>query len=416
MRRAVAWLTILVVALAGLGFFFGMPVTNGAKTQPRIMNYLKLGLDLKGGVYQVLEGVESELGPVTPEAIQQAKAVIENRINKLGVSEPIVQSDGKNRIVIQLADVKDTEQAKAIIGKTAALSFVDPDGKVVLDGKDVEKATAASQGTNQFVVVLKLKGEGPKKFEEATTKFIGKPITIKLDEDIISAPTVQGVITAGSDATITGNFDAKGAQNLADLINGGALPIKLVVKESRVVSPTLGSDSLARSGIAGLVGMVFVLIFMVILYRLPGLMADLALVVYAFLTIGFLIGINAVMTLPGIAGLLLSIGMAVDGNVIINERIKEELKNGKGLRSAIDAGYHRAVWTVVDSQVTTAIASGILWQFGTGPVKGFALTLFVGVILSMLTSVFLSRGLINLLAGTGRFGKELFGVKEVAKG
>lgn len=417
MKRAVTWLTLLVVALAGLGFYFGMPVTNGDKTQPRIMNYLKLGLDLKGGVYQVLEGVESDLGPVTPEAIQQAKAVIENRINKLGVSEPVVQIDGQNRIVVQLADVKDTEQAKAIIGKTAALSFVGPDGKVVLDGKDVEKASAASQNGSQFVVVLKLKGEGPKKFEEATTKFIGQPITIKLDEDIISAPTVQGAIPAGSEATITGNFDAKGAQNLADLINGGALPIKLEVKESRVVSATLGSDSLSRSAMAGGIGILFVLIFMVVLYRLPGLMADLALLIYAVLTVAFLIAINSVMTLPGLAGLLLSIGMAVDGNVLINERIKEELQNGKGLRSSIDAGFHRAVWTVVDSQVTTLIAGVILWYFGTGPVKGFALTLSVGTVLSMFTSITVSKWLINLVADTGRFGKELFGVKkeEVAK-
>ncbi|HLO02525.1 MAG TPA: protein translocase subunit SecD [Symbiobacteriaceae bacterium] len=413
MRRAVAWLTILVVALAGLGFYFGMPVKNGDKTQPRIMNHLKLGLDLKGGVYQVLEGVESDLGPVTPEAIQQAKAVIENRINKLGVSEPVVQIDGKNRIVVQLADVKDTEQAKAIIGKTAALSFVGPDGKIVLDGKDIEKAGVGQQG-NQFVVTLKLKGEGPKKFEEATTKFVQQRITIKLDEDIISAPVVNQPIV-GDSAIIEGNFDAKGAQNLADLINGGALPIKLEVKESRVVSATLGSDSLARSAIAGLIGMAFVLVFMVVLYRLPGLMADLALVIYAVLTIAFLIAINSVMTLPGLAGLLLSIGMAVDGNVLINERIKEELKAGKGLRSSIDAGFHRAVWTVVDSQVTTLIAGVILWYFGTGPVKGFALTLSVGTILSMFTSITVTRWLINLLADTGRFGKSLFGVKEVSK-
>jgi preprotein translocase subunit SecD len=414
MRRAVAWLTILVVALAGLGFYFGMPVKNGEKTQPRILNYLKLGLDLKGGVYQVLEGVDSELGPVTPDSIQQAKAVIENRINKLGVSEPVVQVDGKNRIIVQLADVKDTEQAKAIIGKTAALSFVDPEGKVVLDGKDVEKATAASSN-GQYVVLLKLKGEGPKKFEEATTKFVGKQIAIKLDEEVISAPVVQGAIPAGNDATITGNFDAKSAKNLADLINGGALPIKLEVKESRVVSATLGSDSLARSAIAGAIGLGFVLVFMVVLYRLPGLMADLALLIYAVLTVGFLIAINAVMTLPGFAGLLLSIGMAVDGNVLINERIKEELQAGKGLRSSIDTGFHRAVWTVVDSQVTTLIAGIILWYFGTGPVKGFALTLSVGTVLSMFTSITVSRWLINLLADTGRFGRELFGVKEVSK-
>jgi preprotein translocase subunit SecD len=413
MRRAVAWLTVLVVALAGIGYFFAMPVSNGEKTQPRILNYLKLGLDLKGGVYQVLQGVDSDLGPVTPEAIQQARTVIENRINKLGVSEPVVQVDGNNRIIVQLADVKDTEKAKEIIGKTAALKFVDPEGKTVLDGKDVEKAGVGQQG-NEFVVTLKLKGEGPKKFGEATTKFQGQQIKIMLDEDVISDPIVNTPILDGN-AIITGNFTAESAKTLADLINGGALPIKLEVKESRVVSPTLGSDSLARSALAGAVGMVAVLVFMFVLYRLPGLLANLALVIYAYLTIAFLLSINAVMTLPGLAGLLLSIGMAVDGNVIIYERIKEELRNGKGLRSAIDAGFHRAVWTVVDSQVTTLIAGVILWYFGTGPVKGFALTLSVGTILSMFTSITVTRWLINLIVGTGRFGKELFGVKEVAK-
>lgn len=415
MKRAVAWLTILVVALAGLGIFFGMPVTKDDTTQPRILNYLKLGLDLKGGVYQVLEGVDSDLGPVTPEKIQQAKTMIEDRINRLGVSEPVVQIDGQNRIVVQLAGSKNLEEAKAVIGKTAALTFVGPDGSIVLDGKDVEKATAVSQGGTSFAVALKLKGDGPKKFEEATTKFLHQQIAIKLDEDIISAPEVQGTIPAGSDATITGSFDAKGAQNLADLINGGALPLKLEVRESRVVSATLGSDSLARSAVAGAIGILFVLIFMVVLYRLPGLMADLALLIYSVLTIAFLISINAVMTLPGLAGLILSIGMAVDGNVLINERIKEELRAGKGLRSSIDTGFHRAVWTVVDSQVTTLIAGIILWYFGTGPVKGFALTLSVGCVLSMFTSITVTRWLINLLADTGRFGKNLFGEKEVAK-
>jgi preprotein translocase subunit SecD len=413
MRRAVAWLTVLVVALAGIGYFFAMPVSNGEKTQPRILNYLKLGLDLKGGVYQVLQGVDSDLGPVTPEAIQQARTVIENRINKLGVSEPVVQVDGNNRIIVQLADVKDTEKAKEIIGKTAVLKFVDPDGKTVLDGKDIEKAGVGQQG-NEFVVTLKLKGDGPKKFGDATTKFQGQQIKIMLDEDVISAPVVNTPILDGS-AVITGNFTAESAKTLAELINGGALPIKLEVKQSRVISPTLGSDSLHRSAMAGLVGFAGVLLFMLLLYRVPGLLANLALVIYIYLTLAFLLSINAVLTLPGLAGIVLSIGIAVDGNVIIFERIKDELRRGKGLRSAIDAGFQRAVWTVIDSQVTTLIASIVLWYLGTGPVKGFALTLAVGAVLSMFTSIVVSRWLIGLLVGTGRFGKELFGVKEVVQ-
>lgn len=404
--RAAWTLLAVVILIAGVGYYF----TGVAPIQKQ----MKLGLDLKGGVHMVLEGVDSEVGKVTPDAIEKAKAVVENRVNKLGVSEPVVQTDGNRRIIIEIADVQDTEKAKEIVGKTAVLQFVGPDGNVVLDGNDVEKADVGSQTGNDFVVSLKLKGEGPKKFSDATTKFVGQQIAIKLDEDVISAPRVDEPITNG-EAVIHGNFDAKGAKELADLINGGALPIKLELKENRVVSATLGGDSLAKSAKAGIVGLAAVLLFMLLVYRIPGLVANTALVIYAMLTLGVLVALDAVFTLPGMAGLLLSMGMAVDGNIIIFERIKEELRKGKGLRSGIDAGFHHAYAAIIDGQVTTALAGVVLWYLGTGAIKGFAITLIVGVLLSIFTSVTVTRWLINLLVDTGRFDRRLFGIKEVAR-
>lgn len=407
-------LALIVVLIGGAGWYFASP--NPETGEIRLKEHMKLGLDLQGGVHIVLEGVDSDLGEVTPEKVQKAKAVIENRINKLGVSEPVVQVDGRNRIIVQIAGATDTEQAREIIGKTAVLKFVDPEGNTVLDGNDIAEAGAAQNSqTGGFMVTLKLKGEGPQKFLDATTKFVGQPIYILLDDEIISYPTVQDPIPGG-EAVITGNFTAQEAGNLADLINGGALPVQLVEREARVVSATLGADSIAKSATAGLIGMAAVLLFMVLLYRIPGLLADIALAVYAVLNLIFLFAIGNVFTLPGLAGVLLGIGMAVDGNVIIFERIKEELGKGKGLRSGIDAGFHRAYVTVLDSQVTTAIASLILWYLGTGPVKGFAITLFVGTVLSMFTAVTFTRWLVTLTVNTGWFNKRtLFGVKEVAQ-
>lgn len=408
--KAASWILVVVLAIAGISYYY--TASNPETGKPRIMDHMKLGLDLKGGVHMVLEGVDSEVGQVTPEAIQKAKAVIEQRVNKLGVSEPVVQVEGNNRIVVQIADVQDTDKAREMIGKTAVLKFVDPNGNTVLDGKDIEKAGVASdQNGTGFVVTLKMKPSGKDKFYKATTDFQGKQIAIMLDDDVISAPTVEEPIPSG-EAVIRGNFTAESATNLADLINGGALPLKLEVKEVRVVTATLGTDSLAKSAKAGIIGMLGVALFMLILYRVPGLMANIALVIHTLLTMAFLLAIGAVFTLPGLAGILLGIGMAVDGNVIIFERIKEELRAGKGLRSGIDAGFGRAYATVLDSQVTTAIAGVVLWYLGTGSIKGFALTLVVGAVLSMFTAVTVSRWLINLCVRTGWFGKNLFGVRE----
>lgn len=407
--RAFSGLLAVVLTICLGVYLFAVPFP--------IKDYMKLGLDLQGGVHMVLEGVDSDLGPVTPEGMDSALKVIENRVNSLGVSEPVIQRDSGNRILVQLAGVTDPDEARRILGKTAVLKFVDPEGNTVLDGTDVERAGVASDSSRvgAFVVTLKLKGEGTRKFAEATEKWIGQPIYIMLDEDVISFPTVNQKIADG-EAIITGGFTAESATELAKLINGGALPVKLELKENRVVTATLGADSLAKSARAGVLGLGLVILFMLVIYRGPGLMASIALTIYGMLTIGFLISINAVFTLPGLAGLLLSVGMAVDANIIIFERVKEELASGKALRSGIDAGFGRAFSTILDSNLTTIIAGAVLWYLGTGPVKGFALTLVVGVALSMFTAITVTRGLLNLLVATGWFTKaSLFGVKEVAQ-
>lgn len=404
MRSATILLIVLAI-VAGTGFWF-------SSVDP-IGNYLKQGLDLRGGVHIVLRGVDSELGPATPEAVARAADVIERRINRIGLSEPLIQVDGSNRIIVELADVHDTEEAEAMIGKTAVLTFVDPEGQTVIDGRDVDKASAIiDPSTNRPAIQLKLKASGEDKFGKATEKWVGDFIAIMLDEEVLSAPMVNGPIYGGT-AVITGNFTPQEAQNLADLINGGALPVKLEMIENRTVSATLGKDSLQKSLIAGIVGLAGVALFMLLKYQVPGLLANVALIVYIYLTVAALIVLNAVLTLPGLAGLLLSIGMAVDGNILIFERIKEELRAGKGLRSGIQAGFSRAFVTVLDANVTTIAAAVVLWYLGTGPVKGFALTLVIGNLIAMFTAVTMTRWLVKLTVDTGWFGKNLFGVKEV---
>ncbi|MGE5675619.1 MAG: protein translocase subunit SecD [Mycobacterium leprae] len=394
----------IVLLMAVTGYFGYKPLVNN----------MKYGLDLKGGVHMVFQGEDSEVGKVTPAAMASALKVIENRVNKLGVSEPVVQLEGSNRIIVELAGVNDTEEAKAKVGATAVLKFIGPDQSTVIDGTDISKAGIQNDPAAGWVVTLALNSGGAKKFADATTKFQGQVISIVLDDQVISSPSVDEPIANGQ-AQIRGNFTAQSAQQLADLINGGALPIKLKLVENRVVNTALGADSLHKSAVAMAIGLGMILIFMLLIYRVPGILADIALILYGMITIGFLVAINATFTLPGMAGLLLSVGMAVDGNIIIFERIKEELRNGKGLRSGIDAGFHRAFAAIFDGQITTAIAAGVLWFLGTASIKGFALNLFVGVLLSIFTSVTVSRWLINLLVGTGWFTKRLFGIKEVAQ-
>ncbi len=391
-RRRLLLAVFCVVTAAG-GFYF-------TRLDP-ITSKINLGLDLQGGTHVVLEAVDTPDAPVDENAVQKAVDIIRDRIDRLGVSEPVIQRASDRRIVVELPGVKNAAEALEVIGRTALLEFVDEGGNVVFTGKDLAKADVGTKpGTNEPVVTLELKPEGAAKFAEATEKNVGKRIIIMLDKEIISAPTVTEPITGGR-AIIEGYESIESAYGLAIMLSSGALPVKLDVIENRTVSATLGRDSIAKSKVAGLVGAAAVVAFMLLYYRLPGLVASYALGVYVFVVLAVLWGLKATLTLPGIAGIILSVGMAVDANVIIFERVREEAMTGRTLRSAIDAGFRNAMRTVLDSNITTLIAAGVLFYLGTGPIRGFAVTLTVGILASMFTAVMVTKWLLKLSVDSG---------------
>lgn len=392
--------TIIIIALGLLSYFLYQP----------ILKNLNLGLDLSGGLRVVLQAEEKKGQEVTPDTIQKAVGILRDRVDKLGVKETALYPQGQNRVVVEIAGEEDPEAAVDILKNTAELEFWDENNKVMVTGKHLKDAQArmsqGEQGTAE--VLIDFDKEGSRLFAEATAANVGKPIKIVIDGNIISAPTVQEPITDGS-ARITGGFTAKEAQDLAVLLRSGALPVSLKVIEKRSIGPVLGADSLDRSIKAGIIGLIAILIFMLGYYRLPGLVADISLVLYSLLVLGAMSLLGAVLTLPGIAGFALSIGMAVDANVIIYERLKEELRYGKTLHAAIDAGFKRAFWTILDSNVTTLVSALVLMYLGTGPVKGFAVTLSIGIVASMLVALTFTRYLLVLMGHVSK-NKKLYGV------
>lgn len=370
------------------------------------------GLDLAGGMHVVLEAVETQDAPVTDETMNNVVRILERRANGLGVTEPVIQRQGARRVIIELPGIKSTEEALEAIGRTAILEFVDEEGNLLLTGRDLARNPAADIGygqDNRPHVKLFLTPEGRQKFAAATTANFGKRIFILLDKEVISAPVVTE--KAIEEPIITGYHTVEEAQRLAVVLNSGALPVKLEVAETRSVSATLGQDSLHRSLVAGVIGVAAVALFMAILYGVSGLMANIALVIYGFIVLAVFVAIDATLTLPGIAGFILSIGMAVDANVITYERIREELRGGKTLRAAIESGYGQAFRTILDANVTTLIGAGVLFYYGTGPIRGFAVTLSIGILTSMFTAVVISRILMRLTVRTNliRNTKVLFG-------
>ncbi len=398
-NSSIAIISAIVVALAFLAYFTYKPIINN----------LNLGLDLQGGLHVVLQAQEKPGKEVTADTIQKSIGVLEKRVNALGVSEPLIFPQGDDRIVIELAGVNDPEKAVDIIKNTAQLEFWDETGKVLLTGENLKDAQASvNSGGQGASVSLEFDKKGAQLFAAATAANVGKPISIVLDGKIISAPNVQEAIPSGQ-AQIDGNFTAKEAQDLAVLLRSGALPVSFGIMEKRTVGPTLGSDSLDKSVKASLVGLLAILIFMLGYYRLPGLVADISMVLYSVLVLGTMALLGAVLTLPGIAGFILSIGMAVDANVIIYEHIKEELRIGKTLKAAIESGFARAFWTIFDSNLTTLIAAVVLIWFGTGAIRGFAVTLSIGIIASMLVALTFTRYMLVWFADIVK-NKKLYGV------
>ncbi len=416
-----------------------------------------LGLDLEGGVQALLEADLPPDVPVSAEALKTARAIVENRANgALGVGEAIVQLAGDRRILVELPGEQDPEQALATLKNTAQLEFVDfsalspqeaitlvgqkikttnstpitagtpvsatqaltPTERIwetVLTGADLKDASAAINQVGEYYVSLEFTPEGAKKFGAYTQSHVGKILAIVLDNTVLSVPTIQQAILDGH-AQITGNFTQEEANQLAIQLRYGALPIPLKVVETRTVGPTLGKDSLHKSLIAGAIGLTIVMLFMALYYRVPGILADLALITYALLTFALFKLIPVTLTLPGIAGFVLSIGMAVDANVLIFERLKEELREGKSLHRAIDLGWSRAWPSIRDSNISTLITSAILFWFGSAfgasIVKGFAVTLAIGVLVSMFTAITATRTYLHIVLDNvkGSEKPEWFGI------
>ena len=381
-------LLVLVVVVALLLAGSGLAVNHA-------VNNMNLGLDLRGGVYVLYQAVETDdTGANGTDRIDRAITIIRNRIDGLGVAEPVIQREGDDRIRIELAGIEDQRAAREVIGRTAMLTFMGPSGETILTGGDLRNAGVTYDERNRPAVSLEFNAEGTRKFAEATEQFLGQIIAIQLDDEVISAPNVQSIIADGN-AIITGSMDLEEASNLALMLRSGALPVELVELETRAVGPTLGRDSLDRSVKAGLAGLALILLFMIAYYRLFGVVASVSLITYLALLFALLSAINATLTLFGIAGLILSVGMAVDANVIIFERIKEELQTGRTMRTSIEAGFDRAFSAILDANVTTLIAAAVLFQFATGPVRGFAVTLSIGILASMITAIFLTRYLLR---------------------
>ncbi|MEQ8189610.1 MAG: protein translocase subunit SecD [Candidatus Eremiobacterota bacterium] len=371
---------------------------------------VKLGLDLRSGTHlrlQLLPNPEVGIKEITPQIMEQTIMVLDKRINELGTFEPIIQPQGDNSIIVDLPEVQDPQAAIEIIQKSAFLEFkeqsaTDPSGwKTVMTGDKIKGAQMSL--VNGPHVGFELTPEGSKQFAEITERNIKKPIAIFFDGELISAPVVQNVISTGSgQITMGGGGDLKKSEeealSLARYLRAGALPVPLKIVENQLVGPTLGKESLEKSLHAGIIGLAVICIFMVFVYRVPGFLADMALIFYALILMACFTEYGFVLTLPGIAGFILSIGMAVDANVLIFERLREELWDKKEVPQAISTAFHRAWSAVLDSHVTTFIGAVVMYYYGSSSVKGFGLTLALGTFVSLITAVFVTRVFVDLVS------------------
>jgi preprotein translocase subunit SecD len=402
---------------------------------------INLGLDLQGGMRLILEAQNTKQRKANNDAVLGAMAVIQNRIDELGVREAQIRRKGLKQIIVELPGIKDPERAMKLIGDTALLEFVEAEwapeginqlskekisilagdnarldkveekdkyGKIISSRPIILKNTVltgadlanASPGINRFsnpIVNIEFNSAATKTFRDITTKHVGKPLAIVLDGKIISAPNVSEPILGGK-AIISGRFTPEEMRDLVIKLKAGALPVPIEIISNKTVGPTLGRDSIEKSKKAGLIAFVLVILFMLICYRLPGLSAGLALILYIFIVLACFKLCKATLTLPGIAGFILTLGMAVDANIIIFERIKEERKAGQALLGAIKSGFHSAFRTILDANITTLIAAIVLFWLGTGPIRGFAVTLSIGIIVSMFSAIFITRLLIDGLS------------------
>jgi protein-export SecD/SecF family membrane protein len=378
-------LSAVIIAVTALT---AIPISKG----------ITLGLDLQGGFEVLYQLVPLKEGTkITSDIQKETAAALNERVNVLGVSEPRIDIEGSDRVRVQLAGVKDQDNAREILGTPAKLTFRNDQGEILMDGDDLAPGGAKvgfDPRTSMPLVEVKLKDAG--KFEKITREYLHQRIGIYLDENMLSNPEVQDVISGGV-ATISGNFTVESATQLADLLNAGALPVNLKEISSNSVGASLGQLSMQQTIFAGAVGTALIYLFMLLFYRLPGLVAVVALTAYIYLILVTFNLMHVTLTLPGIAAFVLGIGMAVDANIITYERIKEEIRSGKSLLSSLKAGSRRALGTILDANITTIIAALVLFYFGSSSIKGFAVTLIVSIIISVVTAVYGTRLLLNLI-------------------
>lgn len=405
--------TLCTLAIIILTFVCFRGVTIGGWEVKSFDQTITKGLDLQGGV-SVLLGIQDE--NVSKEDLQKTKNLIQLRVNKLGVAETVVTTEGDNRIRVDIPGEYNSQGIVDSLSKTGNLTFKSPDGKVLLTGKDVKEATAIlSQQTSQPEVSLELNDEGSKKFAEATGKYLNQRISINMDDEQLTNPLVQSQITNGK-AVITGMSSMDEAKNIAGLINSGALPVTIKALSQQTVGAQLGATALPNAVKAGVVGVGLIFLFMIIYYRVPGFIASIALTLYITLVLLIFVEIGATLTLPGIAGFLLTIGMAVDANVLIFERIREELRRGVSSKAAVKKGFENALSSIVDSNVTTIIAALVLYFMGSGAVKGFAITLLIGIVVSLFTALVVTKFLMNQALNMGILKKTSYFRAKVKRG
>ncbi|MEI7941672.1 MAG: protein translocase subunit SecD [Candidatus Riflemargulisbacteria bacterium] len=395
---------------------------------------ITLGLDLQGGMLLVLEAQDTPQVKVNDDAVLGAMAIIQNRINGLGVSEPVIQRKGKRQISVELPGISDPSRAEKLIGDTALLEFVEAEfapadaatlntedikiiagegmrlsrmslkdndgnvvqetpiflGKTVMTGNDLSFAGPSVDQFGKPIINIEFTAEGTRKFADVTRLNVGKPLAILLDGVVISAPRINGPIPGGK-AQISGAFSINEVQDMVIKLKAGSLPVPVIIIEKKEIGPTLGKTSIDKSIKAGIVGFILVALFMIINYKYLGFVSIVSLFFYFFLNMSIFRILHVTLTLPGLAGIILSMGMAVDTNVLIFERYKEEFRDGKSVRNALESGYKRAMATIIDSHLTTLITAFVLFWFGTGTIKGFAVTLAIGIFLSLFTALVLSN-------------------------
>jgi protein-export SecD/SecF family membrane protein len=399
-------LSVFVVGILAFSGFKGFKIGD-YRFKP-FTETINRGLDLQGGI-SILEEVQG--GKVDDKTLDRTIELISMRVNKMGVSETLVAKEGNNRIRIEIPGEFDSKEILDTVAKSGELKFVGPDKVTILTGVDVKDASAYIGESNQPTIGLELNASGTKKFAEATQKFIGQKITITMDDAVLTDPVVNVAILDGK-AIITGSGTLEEAVRQSQIIKSGALPVTLKAISVQTVGATLGKSALPLSIKAGGIGILFILIFMLLYYRAPGIISDISLILYVVLVLGAFSAVHATLTLAGIAGLLLTVGMAVDANVLIFERIKEELKTGRSIKASVDAGFHNALSSILDSNITTIIAALVLYTVGTGAVKGFALTLMIGIALSVFTALTSTKFLLKLAVDMGLLSKTShFGVK-----